>query len=185
MGEMAIDTDMLTAWLQPDGVFLSVWSHPVAIFLFAVITSVYGAQKLLRTLGDFLRYRSFRWAKVKNLSHTYWLALNNALFLLVVLLALQGVIGLDRLVGDEVERLRYYAEAYRPLAIAAAILIMAQITWVYIGVFRRVGSQDNNGSLRYLHEELRKRGFRRFEIFGVPPLAIMFELGPALMRWVV
>lgn len=182
MGEMAFDRDMFAAWLQPDGVFLSVWSHPVAIFLFAVITSVYGVQKLLRTIGDFLRYRSFRWAKVKNLKAVYWLALNNALFLLVVLLALQAVIGLDRLIGDEVERLRYYAEAYRPLAIAAAVLIMLQLAWVYIGVFRRVGTQDGNGSLPYLHEELRKRGFRRFEIFGVPPLAIMFELGPALMR---
>lgn len=182
---MAIDTDMLTAWLQPDGVFLSVWSHPVAIFLFAALASAIGLRKLVRTFIDLANHKTFKWAKVKNLKATYWLMLNNALFLLVVLLLLQTVIGLDRLIGDEVVRIRHYAEAYRPLAVIAAVLILWQVVYVYVGVWLKVGIEDPNGSLVYLRKELRQRGFGRLEIFGIPPLAIMFELGPALMRWVV
>ena len=159
-------------------------SNPVAAGGFGVLSGLYGLRKIIRATKRRAKFGHFPFARNMNITSAYFCALNAALFLLICLLITQFIIALGQTVGADSDRLRHYAEAYFPLSILLSITILGLISFVYLGIARRIGIGDEDkhkklaNRLGYLRRSLNERGFGQFEVFGLPPLALLFNLGP-------
>jgi len=179
------------SWLGTSEVWGATLANPVVVGSFGALSGIYGLRKVVLAIRNRKKFGSFPFARNMNITAVYFCSLNASIFLLVFLLILQFLIALGQTFGSGSDRLHYYAEAYFPLSILLSIVILGLIGSVYVGVVRKVGFSDKDQQiklmkrLKYLRKSLTDRGFGQFEIFGLPPLALLFNLGPTMIRMYV